>query len=172
VQAGASALRKLHAVGGWHGFPLARNIVGEPDALGFIDFEEDPGAKMSSVQCRTRDLILYLHSLGGIETRFAGTMDAAINAYLKAGPLPVEQARHLRRVRRFCMGLSPLAWTLWSVRRKLGRDLRDGLVVWRALKDLRTNEAETAPRRRRGLRAKRNSHSSRTSETGSRVPFG
>ncbi len=164
AQAGASALRKLHAAGGWHGFPLARNIVGQPGALGFIDFEEDPGAEMSPAQCRTRDFILYLQSLGGLETRFAGTMKAAIRAYMETGPLPAEQARLFRLARLFCVAISPLAWVLWPARRKLGRDLRDALAVWRALKDMRVGAA-------RLLLGTRSFRNARASDAGSRAPF-
>lgn len=170
AKAGAAALRKLHASGGWHGFPLARNIVGLPNDPGFIDFEEDPAATMSPAQCRMRDFILYLHSLGGLETRYAGTLNAAIQAYLKPGSIPADQARLLRLACLFCAMVSPLAWLIWPVRRKLGRDLRDALAVWRALKDLREGTASFLPALRL-LPSARRFRALRTKDSGSRAPF-
>jgi len=133
---GAVALRRLHLAGAWHGFPLARNLAGPPQALGFIDFEEDPGRHMSPAQCRVRDFMLYLQSLGGCNTRHPGLTRAAAEAYLAVQPLSSRQVRTVRRIRWLCRAANPLGWALWPLRRKLGRDLRDALTLWHELRDL------------------------------------
>lgn len=60
---GLQALADVHAAGQCLSQAFARNLICCPDgAIGFIDFEDDPGAQLSIERCQVRDWLSYLHS--------------------------------------------------------------------------------------------------------------
>jgi len=60
---GLEAIARVHARGQYLSQAFARNLVCCPDGeIGFIDFEDDPGAVLSLVECQTRDWLSYLHA--------------------------------------------------------------------------------------------------------------
>jgi len=60
---GLDAIAAVHARGSYLSQAFARNLVHCPDGgIGFIDFEDDPGATLSLPECQTRDWLSYLHS--------------------------------------------------------------------------------------------------------------
>lgn len=128
VLTAAHALRHLHANGAWHGSPLVRNIAGEAHRIGFIDFEEDPAARMSEAACVARDVMLFLFSLSRFEKRVPGLMAEAACVLVEGqGMDVVEQLRAARRA------LAPLRCGLRPFRRWLGRDVRSLLDLQAAL---------------------------------------
>jgi tRNA A-37 threonylcarbamoyl transferase component Bud32 len=125
---GIAALQDLHARGGWHGNPLLRNLAGTEPSIGFIDFEEDPGAVMSVVSCQTRDIILYLLSLAPYASRYPRIVDLAAATYLKnANAAVIAQLRIVRWL------LAAPAILLWPFHRLQRGDLPKVLRTWRAL---------------------------------------
>jgi len=59
IEAAAWQLARVHAFGGYVGQPMARNMTVNPDGIGFIDLEEDPGEVMPLLQAQTRDWLLF-----------------------------------------------------------------------------------------------------------------
>lgn len=60
---GLIAIGLVHARGQYLSQAFARNLVQCADGvIGYIDFEDDPGATLSLAQCQTRDWLSYLHS--------------------------------------------------------------------------------------------------------------
>lgn len=63
VDAG-KALARLHGEGVAHGAPLLRNMTLRDDGqIGFIDFEEDPNARMPIADAQARDVLLFVFSI-------------------------------------------------------------------------------------------------------------
>ena len=53
----------MHARDAYLSQAFSRNLMHCPDGgIGFIDFEDDPGATLSLAECQTRDWLSYLHS--------------------------------------------------------------------------------------------------------------
>lgn len=128
---GAWALLRLQRSGGWHGNAQARNLAGDPDKLGFLDFEEDVGAKLGAESAQIRDWFLYLCSLYKTEKRFPGLLSALIARLEAAFPPHVYTA--LLRIR-LC-GTVP-ALLLRPFGDQLGRDVRQTLALWHALGEI------------------------------------
>lgn len=61
-QLGLAAIQDVHRKGGYLSQAFARNMILSGNVVGFIDFEEDPGAVMSLVKAQTRDWVLYMHT--------------------------------------------------------------------------------------------------------------
>jgi hypothetical protein len=62
-QRGLDAIALVHARGSYLSQAFARNLVACPDGvIGYIDFEDDPGATLDRVHCQARDWLSYLHS--------------------------------------------------------------------------------------------------------------
>lgn len=59
----AAALAELHQNRFWHGRPALRDLCWDGEAIGFIDFEEDPHQMLSIDQCMVRDLLIFVHGL-------------------------------------------------------------------------------------------------------------
>lgn len=60
---GLIAIGIVHARGQYLSQAFARNLVQCADGvIGYIDFEDDPGATLTLAQCQTRDWLSYLHS--------------------------------------------------------------------------------------------------------------
>ncbi len=128
VLSAAHALRHLHANGAWHGSPLVRNLAGELHRIGFIDFEEDPAARMSEEACMARDVLLFLFSLSSFEKRAPGIMDEAACVLVEGQS--AEVISQLRAARR---AVAPVLCWLRPFGRWLGRDVRSLLNLQSAL---------------------------------------
>ncbi|MGI4777959.1 MAG: hypothetical protein ACRYGA_07525 [Janthinobacterium lividum] len=60
---GLDAIATVHARGAYLSQAFDRNLVQCPDGvIGYIDFEDDPGAALDSAECQVRDWLSYLHS--------------------------------------------------------------------------------------------------------------
>jgi tRNA A-37 threonylcarbamoyl transferase component Bud32 len=128
VLTAAYALRHLHANGAWHGSPLVRNLVGQSNRIGFIDFEEDPAASMSEAACVARDILLFLFSLSPFEKRVPGILNEAVSVLVNGQGAAV--VAHLRAARR---AVAPILFGLRPFRRWMGRDVRSLFILQTAL---------------------------------------
>lgn len=64
---GLDAVARVHAAGSYLSQAFARNLVDCPDGvIGYIDFEDDPGASLTLAQCQARDWLSYLHSTAAL----------------------------------------------------------------------------------------------------------
>lgn len=62
-QRGLDAIALVHARGSYLSQAFARNLVSCPDGVvGYIDFEDDPGASLTLAQCQARDWLSYVQS--------------------------------------------------------------------------------------------------------------
>lgn len=60
---GLDAIAAVHARDAYLSQAFSRNLMHCPDGgIGFIDFEDDPGATLTLAECQTRDWLSYLHS--------------------------------------------------------------------------------------------------------------
>ena len=60
---GLDAIAAVHARGAYLSQAFDRNLVQCPDGvIGYIDFEDDPGAALDVAECQVRDWLSYLHS--------------------------------------------------------------------------------------------------------------
>ncbi len=128
---GAWALIRLHRNGGWHGNPQLRNIVGRPGRIGFIDFEEDVGARLGPASAQVRDWILFLSSFYRTESRFPGILSELMRQIRPAVP-----AHALRVLLRFRLLGAPLALLLRPLASWLGRDVRQSILLWEACREV------------------------------------
>lgn len=128
ASAAAGAVKRLHASGAWHGNPLVRNMAGELDRIGFLDFEEDPALHMGEDSLLARDLLLFLFSLAPFEARAPGLLREASAIVLKGQPEAV-----VAKLRMIHLIFAPLAWMLSPFRSVFGRDVRMSLDLHRGL---------------------------------------
>lgn len=64
---GLAAIAAVHACGAYLSQAFARNLVQCPDGvIGYIDFEDDPGATLTLAECQARDWLSYLHSTAAL----------------------------------------------------------------------------------------------------------
>ena len=64
---GLAAIAAVHACGCYLSQAFARNLVLCPDGvIGYIDFEDDPGATLTLAECQARDWLSYLHSTAAL----------------------------------------------------------------------------------------------------------
>ncbi len=60
---GLNAIATVHSRGTYLSQAFDRNLVQCPDGMiGYIDFEDDPGAALELAECQVRDWLSYLHS--------------------------------------------------------------------------------------------------------------
>ena len=119
-QQGLDAIGQVHAAGGYLSQAFARNMVRCADgAVGFIDFEDDPGKVLSVALCQTRDALCFAHS-SALALHEAGAMPAArpLWAAWVAHGSPAMQTALAHGVQRMS-ALRHLPST-----RRLGRDLQ------------------------------------------------
>jgi tRNA A-37 threonylcarbamoyl transferase component Bud32 len=116
VERVAHELARLHAGGLVHGRPILRNLTWDGDAVGFLDFEENPSLVMRSDAAQARDVLLFLSSVG----RRNG--DAVVrNAFAAYAALMQPAVR--RELSRVALIGRPLAGRLGGfVARRGGRD--------------------------------------------------
>ncbi len=78
---GLDAIAAVHARGTWLSQAFARNLVQCPDgAIGYIDFEDDPGQTLAPAECQARDWLSYLHSTAALIDAAAGDAAHALAA--------------------------------------------------------------------------------------------
>ncbi len=64
---GLAAIAAVHACGCYLSQAFARNLVLCADeVIGYIDFEDDPGATLTLAECQARDWLSYLHSTAAL----------------------------------------------------------------------------------------------------------
>lgn len=131
VSAGA-ALAGLHGNGVAHGAPLLRNMTLRDDSqIGFIDFEEDPNAKMPLLDAQARDILLFVFSIQREFKKRPELLRSGWKAYMEAVGEDAPQLVPLRKVIRF---LRPVYLILRPFRRWLGTDALNGLWAYRTLR--------------------------------------
>ncbi|WP_052065828.1 hypothetical protein [Thalassospira australica] len=128
----ATALARLHAQGVAHGAPLLRNMTLRDDGqIGFIDFEEDPNARMPVVDAQARDILLFVFSIQREFKKRPELLRTGWQAYVKAAGADAKQLVPLRKV----IGLlRPVYVMLRPFRRWLGTDAINGLLAYRTLR--------------------------------------
>jgi tRNA A-37 threonylcarbamoyl transferase component Bud32 len=132
VIAAATALAGLHHAGVSHGAPLLRNITIRDDGqIGFIDFEEDPNARMPVADAQARDILLLVFSIQREFKKCPELLRTGWNAYVSAAGEGAPQLVPLRKVIGF---LRPVYLILRPFRRWLGTDALNGLLAYRTLR--------------------------------------
>lgn len=64
---GLNAIAAVHERGTYLSQAFARNLMVCPDGvIGYIDFEDDPGATLGLAECQARDWLTYLHATGAL----------------------------------------------------------------------------------------------------------
>ena len=131
VDAG-KALARLHGEGVAHGAPLLRNMTLRDDGqIGFIDFEEDPNARMPLADAQARDVLLFVFSIQREFKKRPELLRAGWQAYVQAAGETASQLVPLRKVVRL---LRPIYLLLRPFRRWLGTDALNGLWAYRTLR--------------------------------------
>lgn len=126
------SLAVLHQKGGWHGTGQLRDMVLSPDGqVGFIDFEEGVGEAMQREAAQARDVLRFLVSVVRFDDGSGQLLTRLLEAYRAQAPKTVWP--HIRHVMRF---IGVLAVILNPFRKKLGRDVRESLLVYNALKPI------------------------------------
>ena len=139
---GLIAIGLAHQRGQYLSQAFARNLVQCADGVvGYIDFEDDPGATLTLAQCQTRDWLSYLHSTAMlIEAAAPQAAGALWRAALAADSAEVnarlsQAAQRMRWLRRLPQG------------RRWGRDTQRVRATARLLgrwSELPTPAAQTA----------------------------
>ena len=132
ITSGAQGLAGLHRAGVAHGAPLLRNLTIRDDGqIGFIDFEEDPNARMPIVDAQARDVLLFIFSIQRGFKKRPELLRSGWNAYVTAVGFDASQLKPLRKV----VGvLLPVYLILRPFRRWLGTDALNGLLAYRTLR--------------------------------------
>lgn len=136
----AAHLGALHAKGLCHGRPHPRDFFIAGDAIGFMDFEEEPEAAMPLATAQARDLWLLFLQLADRAMMGRETVDRAFAAWRAAAPEGIEGelAKMLRLLSKF---LSP---TRLIGRVHMGSDLRRFLAATGYLSDVLLNAPRPA----------------------------
>ncbi|NVK20088.1 MAG: hypothetical protein HWE30_15430 [Methylocystaceae bacterium] len=124
------ALADLHQKGGWHGTGQLRDMIISPAGeVGFIDFEEAVGEAMGRDAAQARDVLRFLISAVRFDREDGALLQQLLARYQANGPQTVwPQMKAVLRL------ISPLAFILRPFYNKLGRDVRETLLVYQALK--------------------------------------
>ncbi|MBX2829661.1 MAG: hypothetical protein KTR23_00550 [Rhodospirillales bacterium] len=131
VGAAAMALAGLHQIGMAHGAPLLRNMtIREDGQIGFIDFEEDPTARMPLIDAQARDILLFIFSIQRELKNHPELLRTGWRAYVSAVSNDAPQLVPLGKV----IGiLRPVYVMLRPFRQWLGTDALNGLLAYRTL---------------------------------------
>ena len=117
---GAEALGRVHASGLSHGRPHVRDFFLADDAVGFMDFEEDPASVMPLETAQARDVLLYFLVVTSFAASPHVTCPAALDAWLRHAPIAAR--RELRALAAVAGRILPLARLIGRVH--MGSDLR------------------------------------------------
>ena len=117
---GLEAIGQVHAAGSYLSQAFARNLVRCADgAVGFIDFEDDPGQVLDLALCQARDALCFAHS-SALALREAGALGIARPLWAEwvLGASPAMQAALAHSTQRLsALGRLPAS-------RRLGRDVQ------------------------------------------------
>lgn len=119
-QQGLGAIGQVHAHGSYLSQAFARNMVRCADgAVGFIDFEDDPGEVLALALCQARDALCFAHSsaLALYEAGALGTARPLWAAWVRRGSPAMQAALMASTQRLGLLGRLPAT-------RRLGRDLQ------------------------------------------------
>ncbi|MDV7338022.1 hypothetical protein RYZ26_00345 [Terasakiella sp. A23] len=126
------SLADLHQKGGWHGTGQLRDMITCPDGrIGFIDFEEGVGEVMAHEAAQARDVLRFLISIVRFDDGTGSLLEQVLAAYRAKAPKDVWP--HVKSGMRL---IAPLAVLLSPFEEKLGRDLREALLVYNAVKQI------------------------------------
>lgn len=128
----AAALGRLHAAGLCHGRPHTRDMFDTGEAIGFMDFEEEPEAVMPLETAQARDLWLLFLQVASTAAFGRQTCDAAYDAW--ADVAPAAARRELQVMMRTLARLLPLSRLIGRVH--MGSDLRRFIMATDYLKDI------------------------------------
>ncbi len=101
-QRGLDAIALVHARGSYLSQAFARNLVDCADGvIGYIDFEDDPGATLELAQCQARDWLSYVQSTAVYLVQ-SGAADAAVHRWhaVMQGAAPEVRASLVRTAER------------------------------------------------------------------------
>ncbi|MEQ8391371.1 MAG: lipopolysaccharide kinase InaA family protein [Thalassospira sp.] len=139
ISSAGAALAELHHAGMAHGAPLLRNMTLRDDGkIGFIDFEEDPNARMPMIDAQARDILLFVFSIQREFKKRPEFLRLGWHAYMRAAGADAPQLVPLRKV--FGL-LRPVYLILSPFRRWLGTDAINGLGAYRILRKTLREEA-------------------------------
>jgi tRNA A-37 threonylcarbamoyl transferase component Bud32 len=121
----AAELGRLHGAGLCHGRPYPRDMFFAGEALGFMDFEEEPQSAMPLATAQARDIwLLFLQIATGAKLGMQ-TSDRAYEAWSRQAP--PEAMAELRRMTRFLGGFLSIARLIGRVH--MGSDLRRFIIA-------------------------------------------
>jgi tRNA A-37 threonylcarbamoyl transferase component Bud32 len=121
----AAELGRLHAGGLCHGRPYPRDMFFAGEALGFMDFEEEPQSAMPVATAQARDIwLLFLQIATGAKLGMK-TRDRAYEAWSRQAP--PQAVAELRRMTRFLGGFLSIARLIGRVH--MGSDLRRFIIA-------------------------------------------
>lgn len=130
LQDAASALAQLHKRGMWHGRPALRDLTWDGEQIGFVDFEEDVGKKLSIEQCQVRDVLVLLHNITRYSTFSAWSAEQVVRyceqAYKHEAPKAIWQ-----QAVRVVNSMWLLYFLLWLTQPVSGKDGRAALRMLR-----------------------------------------
>ncbi|MCC9624320.1 hypothetical protein LPB41_21775 [Thalassospira sp. MA62] len=133
IKRAGMALANLHRAEVSHGAPLLRNLTLRDDGvIGFIDFEEDPNARMPIPDAQARDILLFVFS---IQRGFKKRPDLLRTGWKSYVDTIESDAPQLRPLRRVIALLRPVYLILRPFSRKLGTDAINALLAYRTLRD-------------------------------------
>jgi tRNA A-37 threonylcarbamoyl transferase component Bud32 len=116
----ADALGRVHAAGLCHGRPHVRDFFLAADAVGFMDFEEDPASVMPLEVAQARDVLLYFLVVTSVALFPHQTCPASLDAWLRHAPASAR--RELRALVSVASRILPLARLIGRLH--MGSDLR------------------------------------------------
>ena len=106
--------------------------------IGFIDFEEDPNARMPMIDAQARDILLFVFSIQREFKKRPEFLRLGWHAYMRAAGADAPQLVPLRKV----LGLlRPVYLILRPFRRWFGTDAINGLGAYRILRKTLREEA-------------------------------
>lgn len=88
VKAGIT-LAELHHLRDWHGRPALRDMLWDGEKVTLIDFEENPAQHLSTVQCMSRDIFLFMHGVLRFYPLESPVVTTLWSKYCQIAPKPV-----------------------------------------------------------------------------------
>jgi tRNA A-37 threonylcarbamoyl transferase component Bud32 len=117
VSAAMQAIVAAHAKGAYFGQPLPRNLTWDGQAIGFIDFEEDPLEVMDLAQAQARDWLMFGYGVAKYYEHRPAQLQALMAAAMDGEDAPVLAHAHavsgrLQRLARYSMKMGRSARAL------------------------------------------------------------
>lgn len=92
LEQAATALASLHNINAWHGRPALKDMLWDGGKITLIDFEENPITFLTPVQCMSRDLFLFMHSVVRFYDIDSPVVAAVWNTYCENSAAEISQA--------------------------------------------------------------------------------